>query len=148
MARCLTVIMNMYSEAKSCICNNNELSDFFPCNIGVSQGENLSPLPFSIFLNELEQFLTTDSKGINVEYSHEHLDCFIKIFALLYANDTILLCESPEDQQKMLNLLHKYCDRWKLQVNSSKTKIMIFSKGTPRKRPPECFLGGEKNWKL
>ncbi len=44
-------------------------------------------------------------------------------------DDTILLCESPEDLQKMLNLLHKYGDRWKLQINSSKTKIMTFSKG-------------------
>ncbi len=67
----------MYSEAKSCIHKNYELSDFFPCHIGVRQGENLLPLLFSIFLNALEQFLNTDSKGINVEYSHENLDCFI-----------------------------------------------------------------------
>ncbi len=45
------------------------------------------------------QFLTTDSKGIHVEHTHENLDCFIKLFALLYADDTILLCESPEDLQ-------------------------------------------------
>jgi hypothetical protein len=31
--------------------------DFFDCNNGVRQGENLSPFLFSIYLNDLEQFL-------------------------------------------------------------------------------------------
>ncbi len=31
-----------------------------------------------------------------------------------------------------------------MQVNSNKTKILIFSKGTPRKQPPEWLFGGEK----
>ena len=138
------VIQNMYSEAKSCIRNKGEMSDFFSCNIGVRQGENLSPLLFSIFLNDLEQFLAADSKGINLEYTIEHLGCYIKLYSLLYADDTILLSESPEDLQKMLNALHKYCEKWKLQVNSNKTKVVIFSKGTLRKTPPEWLLGGEK----
>jgi hypothetical protein len=30
----------------------------FCCNIGVRQGENLSPFLFSIYVNDLEEFLT------------------------------------------------------------------------------------------
>ncbi len=136
----LNVIKNMYSRAKSCIQNGNEVSDFFSCNIGVRQGENLSPLLFSIFLNDLSAYLGKDSKGIQVEFSVEGLNCYIKLFALLYADDTILLSESPVDLQSMLHSLKTYCDQWKLQVNTSKTKIVIFSRGLVRK-PPDFNFG-------
>ena len=38
------VVKNMYDKAKSCIKIENLYSDYFPCNIGVRQGDNLSPL--------------------------------------------------------------------------------------------------------
>jgi len=47
----------MYSNIKSCIFLNGEKSPFFGCNCGVRQGENLSPVLFSLFLNDLEAFL-------------------------------------------------------------------------------------------
>jgi hypothetical protein len=34
---------NMYQNIKSRIVYNNAVSDFFDCNTGVRQGENLSP---------------------------------------------------------------------------------------------------------
>ena len=46
----------MYTNIKSCVQYNNTKSDFFPCMIGVRQGENLSPFLFSIFLNDLEDY--------------------------------------------------------------------------------------------
>ena len=35
----------------------------FNCNIGVRQGENLSPLLFSLYTNDLEEFLGSKSVG-------------------------------------------------------------------------------------
>ena len=39
---------------KSCVSFNGDQSGFFPCLRGVRQGENLSPVLFAIFLNDLE----------------------------------------------------------------------------------------------
>ena len=50
----LSVIHNLYQKAKSCVKNNGVLSNYFQCKVGVRQGENLSPLLFSIFLNDFE----------------------------------------------------------------------------------------------
>ena len=33
------------------------------CNVGVRQGENLSPLLFSLYLNDLEEFLASKRVG-------------------------------------------------------------------------------------
>ncbi len=75
------------------------------------------------------------TKGVKLEYSAENLDCYIKLFVLLYTDDTILISESPEDLQKILDNLHEYCTKWKLHINASKTKIVIFSKGRLKNLP-------------
>ena len=37
--------------------------------------------------------------------------------------------DTTEDLQRSLDLLLEYCNRWKLKINVSKTKIMMFRKG-------------------
>ena len=44
------VVYNMYSMVKSCIIINGVQTDYFICNTGVRQGENLSPILFALFL--------------------------------------------------------------------------------------------------
>jgi hypothetical protein len=131
----LNVISNIYENAKSCIRLNNEFSRTFPCNIGVRQGDNLSPLLFALFINDLEKFLAKAYNGLpslgNLVYSHlenEDTVTYLKLFLLLYADDTILFAESAEELQASLYGLQHYCNIWKLDVNVDKTKIMIFSK--------------------
>jgi hypothetical protein len=53
----LNVIQNIYKDIKSNIIFNNSKSDYFPCDNGIRQGENLFPFLFAIFFNDLEDFL-------------------------------------------------------------------------------------------
>ena len=55
--------------------------------------------------------------------------CFLKLYLLMYADDTVLLAESPEGLQISLNSMKEYCSLFDLKVNINKTKIMIFSRG-------------------
>lgn len=59
----------------------------------------------------------------------EGLDLYLKIFILLYADDTVLLAESAENLQNQLTAFGEYCDTWKMKVNVDKTKIMVFGMG-------------------
>ncbi|XP_060582312.1 uncharacterized protein LOC132738738 [Ruditapes philippinarum] len=118
----LNIIRSMYSEVKSCVKHLNELSDFFNCDIGLFQGEITSPILFSLFINDLELAVQENIfSGIDLEH--------ISIYLILFADDCILLSDTPEGLQSHLNLLSDYCEKWKLTVNIDKTKIMVFRKG-------------------
>ena len=84
----------MYDNIKSRIKNKDGTSPFFPCCNGVRQGENFSPFLFSIFLNDLEHYFSTHIiSGINCEFADEDIYVFVKIFILLYADDTVILAK-------------------------------------------------------
>ena len=125
----------MYKNAKSHVSVKNILSDSFPCQVGVRQGENLSPLLFAIYLNDFKTFLSEKYNGLTKfsESIANELNVYLKIFCLLYADDTLVLAESAAQLQKALDGLNLYCNKWALKVNLDKTKVIIFSKGKIRK---------------
>ena len=51
----LNIIRFIYNSVKSRVKCNNTLSEAFSCNIGVRQGECLSPFLFSMYINDMEQ---------------------------------------------------------------------------------------------
>ena len=124
-----TIIYNMYQGIKSNISFNGQNSAFFVCNNGLRQGENLSPFLFSLYLNDLEEFMVSNNV-IGLQCLNNQLEddfhMYIKLFILLYADDTILFSDSPDDLQMQLNIFNEYCKNSKLKVNSGKTECMIF----------------------
>ena len=59
-------MQNLYEKTKSPVIINGNLSDSFPCQTGVRQGYNLSPLLFAIYLHDLEHFLRDKYNGLNL----------------------------------------------------------------------------------
>ena len=131
--KCFNVITNLYNGIKSCVFINGESSGFFPCETGVRQGENLSPLLFSIYMNDLEQFFCLDGQnGVRISASDNEINLLLRLFVLLYADDTLILSDNEEEFQIMLNRFDEYCKIWKLTVNVEKSKIVIFGDYTRR----------------
>ena len=60
------------------------------------------------------------------EHMSEELDTFMKLYLLLYADDTIMMAESARELQDALNALNEYCEKWSLTVNADKTKKWYF----------------------
>ena len=146
----VNAIYNLYANAKSCVKYNGSISDSFACNVGVRQGENLSPMLFAIYLNDFELFLSNRYKGLeqmSLEAKRyvcdDDVEMFLKLYVLLYADDTIIMAESPDELQNAMNAVYNYCDLWKLSVNTSKTKVVIFSRGKVRNIP--TFIFGKDN---
>ncbi len=47
----------------------------------------------------------------------------------MYADDTVVLCDSEEGMKQALVALCTYCNEWKLKLNCNKTKAVVFSRG-------------------
>ena len=95
------VIHNLYANAKSCVRIGNSKSMLFSSNIGVRQGENVSPVLFSLFLNDLTEFISHAYDGLNaisdvskILLSNDEIEVYFKLYILLYADDTVILAES------------------------------------------------------
>jgi hypothetical protein len=113
-------IKHMYENSMSCIKSNGKITNLFPSNIGVRQGDVLSPNLFKIFINDLPDLFNDQCDPV---YLHnKYLNC------LMYADDVVLLSASQTGLQTCLNKLQTYCDTWGLTVNEKKTKVLIFNK--------------------
>ena len=112
----------MYRNIKSKLKFNNTLSEEVSYYVGVRQGEPLSPFLFSMYINDLEgELMQNDIDGIDIG--------MLKLYLLLYADDIVIFSMSSEGLQKGLDVLCDYCQRWKLTVNTDKTKVMVFLEG-------------------
>ena len=61
-----------------------------------------------------------------LDLSDEHLDTFVKLVVILYADDAVIFAKTEQNLVEALNVFSKYCERWKLQVNFEKSKVLVF----------------------
>ena len=117
----LSILKNMYSNVKSCVTLNGFNSDFFRNSVGLIQGEVLSPILFSLYVNDFEsEFLKSNCKSF--DYGE------LNLFLLMYAGVMIFFSESVEGLQNELNTLSNCARLWGLKVNIKKTKVVVFRK--------------------
>ena len=65
----------------------------------------------------------------------EEIAVYLRLYLLLYADDMVILAESKEELQAALNSMYLYCKTWDLEINASKTKIVIFNKRKITEKP-------------
>ena len=105
---------------------NGETSCYFSCEKGVCQGENLSPLLFSIYLNDAVTYrFNDDCKGVNFHIPDETARLLVKLLLFFYADEAAVISDGVNNFQHLLNRFASYCKIWRLQININKTKIII-----------------------
>ena len=68
MEKMFDIIRSMYEQIKLQVKCLSTLSDLFSCDVGLLQGELLSPFLFSLFVNDIELYLQQNiNDGIDIE---------------------------------------------------------------------------------
>jgi len=57
----LNITKSLYNNIKSRVEYNHTLSEAFECHLGVFQGDSLSPLIFSLHVNDLKDYMVLNS---------------------------------------------------------------------------------------
>ena len=121
-------IKQLYRQTTSCIKLNSSTTEWFDVKSGVRQGDSLSPTLFNIYINDLVNELNSLNIGININGR--------QICCLLYADDIVIFCNSEENLQKLLDRVHSWCLKWKMQLNYTKSNIVHFR---TNRRPRTTF---------
>ena len=108
----LSIIQAFLSNRLSFIKIGNYHSNTFPIHNGLPQGSVLSPTLFILFINDF-----VDEYRIRFK--------FVDDTALILNVDDIL--QLANRTQAAANNIKRWCDKWHMAVNGSKTEIVLFN---------------------
>ena len=98
---------------------NKSLSVPFNVSNGVRQGGVLSPILFSVYLDDLLKKLS--DSGVGCYWGH------LFAGAVCYADDIVLLAPCPSALRIFLNICSTFADTHGLSFNANKTQLVCFS---------------------
>ena len=97
----LRMLKKLYNESNTCLGFGGTQTENFIVEESLKQGCVLSPILFALYMSELEDKLI--SSGLGATFMD------LKIPALLFADDIILISDNDTNLHKMIKILYKFC---------------------------------------
>ena len=116
----IKVISNLYWNQTAKVRVGDSYTSEFRVKKGVRQGCILSPVLFNAYSEELINDALSDYKGVTfngVRYTN-----------IRFADDTVVVAESEEELQSMIESINTACEEYGMALNAKKTKTMVISK--------------------
>ena len=86
---------SFYVDSRACVRVGNEVSEWFPVNVGLRQGCVMSPWLFNVYMDGVVRKLNIRVLGKGLELLSANGGRF-EINQLLFADDTALVADSEE----------------------------------------------------
>jgi hypothetical protein len=120
----LRVLSRLYSkDTFSLLLDGIASNQKFTVSKGVHEGSPLSPLLFILYISDLVEYL----RRTGAEQGGLRLDDGTIICCILYADDILLLAETPEALQRLIEDTTSYFEAEGMSVNPLKSEIVNFS---------------------
>ncbi len=116
--------MDMYECQESRVVWNNEYGEYFTSTNGVHQEGIISPLMFTLYMDELIKELKVS--GIGCHIGHGYLGC------LQYADDLKLMCPEIKVLQKMISICETFGEKYSVKYNEKKSMCISFDRARDR----------------
>jgi hypothetical protein len=117
----LTDLLRAWAAARvTRVACGGRLSAEYPMQAGVPQGGVTSPILFNLFIESLSHTLRTLPTFHGVDVAG------LLLRHLLYADDVVVLCESPAQAQVVADAVSAWCATWGMDANigGGKTEVM------------------------
>ena len=111
------ILRSMYRVTRLSVLYDGVDSELFDVEVGVRQGDVISPLLFSIFFNGLIRDLK--AKGVGVKFGNRIVS------GLWYADDTSLLAGSSYEIRVAMEFVDEFFGKWRLEANAKKSGVMV-----------------------
>jgi len=114
----LRFIINQYNNQVMQVKWDSSISDKFNVCNGIKQGGVLSPLLFSVYMDDLLKKLEANKLGCHIGHRCSG--------AFAYADDITLLAPTRQGMENMLKVCDKYAEDFDIQFNPTKSKLIHF----------------------
>ena len=123
----LKAVQSFYVDSKACVRVGNDVSEWFPVNVGLRQGCVMSPWLFNVYMDGVVRDVNVRVLGKGLELLNANGGRF-EINQLLFADGTALVADSEDKLCRLVSEFGRVCERRKLRVNVGKSKVMRCSR--------------------
>ena len=132
------LINSLYMKNYCAVKVNNYKSKSFRYQRGVRQGCILSAILLNLFLNELPLALSTKTTDPFILPNGTSLNC------LLYADDLVIISKSKFGLENSLRVLESFNQKWLLDINDKKTKIVVFQNSGRKPKNVSFYINNKE----
>ena len=118
----------------------DQLTEWFPITAGVRQGDSLSPILFTIYINDLVPQIQDLHAGVQVGGD--------ELPILLYADDIVLLSGNVRKMQEQLNVMSDWCRKWRMAINVKKSQVGHVRNPQKPIDPRRHYTAVTDNWNM
>ena len=113
-------LATLYTHQRCQIQWCNQISETFTVSNGVKQGGVLSPVLFTVYVDELPQRLKASGMGGYIGNTF--------LGSVGYADDIILLCPTLHSLRVMLKVAQSFSDAYDINFNIAKSELVVYGK--------------------
>jgi exonuclease III len=130
----LRLLINMYTNQCLQVRWGNNVSNTFSVMNGVKQGGVMSPVLFSVYIDDL--LIQLKNSGIGCHIGNRYVG------TLAYADDLTLICPTLHGMRKMVEICENYAKQYSILFNGSKSQLMLFRGRNCNELKGDLFVNG------